>query len=449
MHDNYLTVSALTKYIKRKFELDNHLTEVWLKGEISNFKHHSRGHMYMTMKDDRSRINAVMFAGNNRSLKFLPENGMQVLIKGQVGVYEPQGNYQLYIQQMEPDGIGALYVAFEQLKEKLDNEGLFSESLKKALPTYPKHIGVVTSPTGAAIRDILTTIQRRYPIADITIFPALVQGEQAPVSVASAIQLANKSDLALDVLIVGRGGGSIEELWAFNDERVARAVANSIIPVISGVGHETDVTITDFVADVRAATPTGAAEIAVPSKEDVQQHLNNLNRTMSRGLEYLMNHSKNHLNRLKKSYAFRYPAQLLNQKEQELDKNIERLTKSSLSSQENQLKTFSQLNQRLENQHPEKQVQTTKKELAQLFNRQSRAMNQLYTAYNQKFIRQLDKLEVLSPLHTMKRGYAITYREDGSLIQSTKQVQPGDAITVKVKDGSLDCHVWGIEEEKK
>lgn len=448
MHDNYLTVTALTRYIKRKFELDKHLTEVWLRGEISNFKHHSRGHMYLTIKDDQSRINAVMFAGNNRSLKFVPENGMQVLIKGQISVYEPQGQYQLYIQQMEPDGIGSLYVAFEQLKEKLDKEGLFDFSKKQSLPRYPTHIGVVTSPTGAAIRDILTTLNRRYPMADITIFPALVQGEQAPKSIVQAIELANSKAPSVDLLIVGRGGGSIEELWAFNDEEVARVIAASTIPVISGVGHETDITVADFVADLRAPTPTGAAELAVPSKLDIQTKLQSYQTSLSQSIKYIMEQAKRDVNHLTKSYAFRYPSQLVTQKEQQLDKSMERLHKLIDSIYVNKRSSHTQQVDRLKNQHPKKQFESSSKILTQLFERQHRAIQAIFNQHNQAFLQQLDKLELLSPLHTMKRGYSIAYQKDGTLIQSYQDVQPGDNISVKVQDGMLACHVSDIKEEK-
>lgn len=448
INDNYLTVSALNRYIKRKFEMDKHLNDVWLKGEISNFKHHSRGHMYLTIKDDQARIKAVMFAGYNRTLKFEPEDGMNVLIKGEINVYEPQGQYQLYIQQMEPDGVGALYVAFEQLKEKLTKEGLFEHDRKLPLPLYPKHIGVITSPTGAAVRDILITLKRRYPIANITIFPALVQGEMAPSSVANAIGQANQLK-SIDVLIVGRGGGSIEELWAFNEEVVARAIAGSMIPIISAVGHETDVTIADFVADVRAATPTGAAELAVPSIQELEEKIKTWQQSLNRVMQNKVGQSTKHLERLKKSYAFRYPVQLLNQKEQDLDKMVERLAKATKQIQSNENKRYEQLMKRLAYQHPEAQLKLAEKQLMQIVERNKRAMQVIYTLKNRQFINVVEKLEVLSPLHTMKRGYAIAYGDNGTLIQSTKEIQLGEAISVKVVDGRLDCHVMGIKEDLK
>ena len=264
MEKRFLTVGALTKYIKRKFDADPHLHDCLVKGEISNFKQHSSGHMYFTLKDDKARILAVMFSSANRRMKFTPENGMKVLVRGDVTVYEGSGQYQIYVHDMQPDGVGDLYLAFEQLKEKLTKEGLFAVEHKKPIPKFPATVGVVTSPTGAALRDIITTIKRRYPIAKILILPALVQGDQAAPSITDAINQANEKKHGIDVLIVGRGGGSIEELWAFNEEIVARAIYESTIPIISAVGHETDFTIADFVADLRAPTPTGAAELAVP-----------------------------------------------------------------------------------------------------------------------------------------------------------------------------------------
>src|SRR5690625_4791765 len=273
--DSYLTVTALTKYIKRKMEIDLHLQEVWIKGEISNFNHHNRGHMYLTLKDDQARIQSVMFAGNNRFLKFTPENGMNVLVKGYVSVFEPYGQYQLYIKTMEPDGIGALYLAYEQLKEKLAKEGLFDAERKRAIPPYPQKIGLITSKRGAAVRDIMTTIERRFPAVQLTIIHVNVQGESSAKEIVKAIKFANELK-TFDTLIVGRGGGSIEDLWSFNEEIVARAIDASQIPIISAIGHETDTTISDFVADLRAPTPTAAAELAVPSRVDVQEHLHHM-----------------------------------------------------------------------------------------------------------------------------------------------------------------------------
>ncbi|WP_026569992.1 exodeoxyribonuclease VII large subunit [Sediminibacillus sp. JSM 1682029] len=448
MNDRYLTVTALTKYIKRKFEMDRHLKDVWLKAEISNFKHHSRGHMYLTLKDDHSRIQAVMFAGNNRSLKFKPENGMNVLVKGELSVYEPQGQYQLYISQMEPDGIGALYLAFEQLKEKLSKEGLFDPSIKKTIPAYPNKIGVITSPTGAAVRDIMTTLSRRYPIAKSVLFPVLVQGTQSAASIVKAIESAGRMG-GFDVLIVGRGGGSIEELWSFNEEMVARAIHASTVPIISAVGHETDFTISDMAADMRAATPTAAAELAVPSQAEIKERIIALDRSLDRALKTRLVNAKERLGQLQRAYAFRYPAQLLRQKEQELDKFVERLGRGLTARHNSKQESLRALHKRLMLKHPKTKTQLLNRELVQLRMRLDRAFAKEVQARQNRFQKNLDKLSLLNPLNTMKRGYSITYQQNGDVLSSTKEVQPGEQVTVKLFDGSLDCQVWGIEEEKQ
>ncbi|PAV29108.1 exodeoxyribonuclease VII large subunit [Virgibacillus profundi] len=444
MKDNYLTVTALTKYIKRKIDTDPHLKNIWLKGEISNFKHHSRGHMYLTIKDEQTRLQAVMFAGNNRSLKFNPENGMKVLIKGEISVFEPYGQYQLYIQQMEPDGIGALYLAFEQLKEKLHKQGLFDPIHKKKIPLYPRHIGVITSPTGAAVRDIITTIKRRYPIVTVTVIPVLVQGTNAVSSIKEAIRIANNKEI-FDVLIVGRGGGSIEELWSFNEEPVAQAIFHSKVPIISAVGHETDITISDFVADLRAPTPTGAAELAVPSQLELKDKISNLKKFLIRDLDGHLVNNKKHLQRLKQSYAFRYPEQLLKQKEQELDKHVENIQKSTINHVKQQTKAYSNLNARLQAQHPKKQVEQFQKRLNQLNKQQAYYMSQVMEIKSIQLKNIIEKLTLLNPLEIMKRGFALPYTSNGEIIKSSKQVKQQDIITVNLHDGSLNCEVIQIE----
>ncbi|WP_343753722.1 exodeoxyribonuclease VII large subunit [Lentibacillus halophilus] len=446
MVNSYLTVTALTKYIKRKFESDAHLKDIWLQGEISNFKHHSRGHMYLTIKDDNARIQAVMFAGNNRRLKFTPENGMKVLIKGEIGVFEPFGQYQLYIQQMEPDGLGSLYMAYEQLKEKLHKLGYFDETYKQPIPAYPRHIGIMTSPTGAAVRDIITTLKRRYPIAQTTVVPVLVQGSNATESIADAIKRANEKDV-FDLLIVGRGGGSIEELWAFNEEITAQAIFNSSIPVISAVGHETDTTISDYVADVRAPTPTGAAEIAVPSQLELIEKLDNSRRYLTNMMNQWISHAGQHLNRVKQSYAFRYPEQLMKQKEQELDKQVDRLEKMADMKWRLKRDAFVQMNTRLAASHPKQQLSYAEKELGQYQKQLKDRMNSYLEKNTDRLQTAIEKLSLLSPLETMKRGYAITYHSAGGLVKSVDHVSLNDHIAVKLADGSLDCHVMDKKEE--
>lgn len=446
MDDQYLTVTALTKYIKRKLSGDPHLKTVWLRAEISNFKHHSRGHMYLSLKDENARIQAVMFAGQNRSLKFVPENGMNVLIRGEVNVYEPMGQYQLYIKEMQPDGIGALYMAFEQLKEKLEIEGLFSLDRKKAIPTYPTHIGVITSPTGAAVRDILTTIQRRYPVVPVTVLPVMVQGERTANSVSNAIQYAN-DNLDCDVLIVGRGGGSIEDLWGFNEEKVARAIAASSIPIISAVGHETDTTISDYVADVRAATPTGAAELAVPSILELRDQTTNLKQRLKRVMSVQYAEKREHLNRLQKSYAFKYPEQLMRQKEQDLDRIMEQMSRQMNQLHQQKYDRMGYLKKRLTQQRPETKLKEHKEKLDAETKQLGIRFNQIFTRKQDRFNNNLDKLSLLNPLEVMKRGYSIPFSKNGEVLRSVNEVSAGDQVEVKLQDGILEVEVLDKKED--
>ncbi|RWZ60118.1 exodeoxyribonuclease VII large subunit [Halobacillus fulvus] len=447
MNDQYLTVTALTKYLKRKLTTDPHLKEVWLRGEISNFKHHSRGHMYLSLKDKGARIQSVMFAGYNNRLKFSPENGMNVLVKGEINIYEPMGQYQLYIKEMQPDGIGALYMAFEQLKEKLETEGLFSPERKKSIPVHPKHIGVITSPTGAAVRDILTTLERRYPIVPVTVLPVMVQGERTAASVSKAIEYANKH-MDCDVLIVGRGGGSIEDLWGFNEELVARTIAASHIPVISAVGHETDTTISDFVADVRAATPTGAAELAVPSIDELRDQARVLQARLNRVMVTQHDQSKQKLDRLQKSYAFKYPEQLMKQKEQDLDRLLEQLTSQIKRSHSQASERFRYINKRLSQQGPESQIKDGKEKLEAYKKQFTLRFQNLLTQKQNQFEKSLDKLTLLNPLDIMKRGYAIPFDTKGKVVKRVHQVQKGDRLSVQVQDGSLDVEVLDVKEDE-
>lgn len=441
----YLTVNALTKYIKRKFDADPHLQDLMVKGEISNFKQHSSGHMYFTLKDEKARILAVMFAGNNRSMKFRPENGMKILIRGDITVYEPSGQYQIYIKEMQPDGIGELYLAYEQLKEKLEKEGLFARKYKKPIPRYPKIVGIVTSPTGAAIRDILTTVKRRYPIANILIFPALVQGTQAAPSIVKAINMANQANEA-DVLIIGRGGGSIEELWAFNEEPVARAIFQSEIPIISAVGHETDFTIADFVADLRAPTPTGAAEMAVPHIDDLTERLYSRQSRLIRAMKEQVAVQNVRLLRVQKSYAFRYPHKLYEQKLEQLDKMTEQLVRGTGRLHDVKLEQADALQKRLYRSHPDQLMQQAKENHGRAYRLLNRAINNIIAAKEKDFARAVSTLEALSPLKIMNRGYSLLYTEKGKLIKTVTQINVNDQINVKVSDGTIHCRVTDIEE---
>ncbi|WP_430785356.1 exodeoxyribonuclease VII large subunit [Virgibacillus flavescens] len=447
MTEQYLTVTALTKYIKRKFDTDPHLNQVFVRGEISNFKLHSRGHMYLTVKDDQTRIQAVMFAGNNRSLKFTPENGMKVVISGSIGVFEPYGQYQLYINRMDPDGIGALYLAFEQLKEKLALQGYFDERHKKKTPLYPKHIAVITSPTGAAVRDVITTIKRRYPIVELTVIPVLVQGVNAADSIVEGIKRANENP-QIDVIIVGRGGGSIEELWSFNEEKVAMAIFESNVPIISAVGHETDTTISDFVADLRAPTPTSAAELAVPSQLELKEKIAHYNQNLSRTMANIVQSSSRQLKGLNQSYAFRYPGQLINQKEQELDKLVERLNKSIQFVHSKKSEALHNTKKRLASQHPKRQIQTMYLHLSQLHKQMQTHMSQITEQKTLQTVNIMDKLSLLNPLEVMRRGYAIPYDQKGNIIKSGKQTNRNDIIHLKLLNEILSCRVEEIKEEK-
>ncbi|WP_299088062.1 exodeoxyribonuclease VII large subunit [uncultured Metabacillus sp.] len=440
----YVTVTALTKYIKRKFDVDPHLADIWIKGEISNFNLHSRGHMYFTLKDEKARIQAVMFAGSNKTLKFKPKNGMKVLLRGEISVYEQSGGYQVYVKEMQPDGIGSLYLAYEELKRTLQKEGLFDQVHKKPIPKYPNQIGVITSPTGAAIRDILTTINRRYPLAKVILIPALVQGVQAGASVAKAIKIANQLG-TLDVLIVGRGGGSIEELWAFNEEIVAREIFASQIPIISAVGHETDYTIADFVADLRAPTPTGAAELAVPHFSELMDRIIDRQNRLKRSIREKITSKKDRLNHLQTSYAFRYPKQLYLQKEQQLDMLVERLQKEGKRAVNHKLDAFTYLKNRLANVHPKEQINRSKDAYESYIKKLKREMNSLLTVKHSQFNEAIAKLNALSPLKVMDRGYSLVYYEN-KLIKSIEHIEQGQTIKVQLKDGQLDCQVQGIEE---
>ncbi|WHY84580.1 exodeoxyribonuclease VII large subunit [Neobacillus novalis] len=444
----YLSVNALTKYIKRKFDADPHLHDVHVRGEISNFKQHSSGHMYFTLKDEKARILAVMFASQSRFMKFTPENGMKVIVKGDISVYEPSGQYQIYIREMQPDGIGELFLAYEQLKQRLEAEGLFVMEAKKAIPLYPRTVGVITSPTGAAIRDVITTIKRRYPIANILVFPALVQGDNAAPSIVKAIDKANEIK-EIDVLIVGRGGGSIEELWAFNEEQVARAIFSSMIPIISAVGHETDFTIADFVADLRAPTPTGAAELAVPHIEELMDRILQRQTRLLRAMQEKFRFEKERLNRVQKSYAFRYPHRLYEQKLEQVDKLTERLVRGSSRLSLLKKGQYEILNKHLERNHPSEALLEAKNQFNRRQKEMNRSMLQIFSKKQTDFNHVLSTLQALSPLKIMERGYSLAYTEDYSLVKTVKQVKVNERVQIQLSDGSLYCNVENIKESGK
>ena len=414
MNKEYLTVSQLTKYIKYKLDNDVNLREVYLKGEISNFKAHTRGHFYFTIKDEGSRINAVMFASSASKVKFTPEDGMKILVTGRISVYEATGGYQIYVNEMMEDGVGNLYVAFEQLKKKLASEGLFDDRYKKPIPKIPERVGVITAPTGAAIRDIISTINRRFPLTEVILLPSLVQGEGAKEDIVRQIKRAE--DYNLDVLIVGRGGGSIEDLWAFNEEIVARAIFECPIPIISAVGHEIDFTIADFVADLRAPTPTGAAEIAVPNKTDVINYINQLNLRSRKAVGTILELKKKRLDNIKGHYILNNPLDLYSAKIQKLDYLTESLVKNYKVIIDKEKIKLNNIKTRPLFSNPLVILDKTK----------------------QKYTLLLSKLDALSPLKTLERGYGIIKLDDKA-VTSIKDLKKDDLINIELKDGSKEA----------
>lgn len=461
MNDKYITVSQLNRYIKYKIDNDIHLQEIFLKGEISNFKAHSRGHFYFTLKDENSRINAVMFASNTKNIKFIPQDGMKVLVTGKISVFEANGAYQIYVSDMLEDGIGNLYIAYEQLKKKLEDEGLFKEEYKKPIPKIPKRIGVVTAPTGAAIRDIISTIGRRWPLSEIFVFPALVQGEDAKDDIVKQIKRADKYNL--DTLIVGRGGGSIEDLWAFNEEIVARAIFECHTPVISAVGHEIDFTIADFVADLRAPTPTGAAEMAVPQISDM---INLLKQIGIRLTNTITNQIKNYQRKLKdinNRNVLKNPMVLYQTKELVFDHLLEQLKfqmTQLITKKTNQLKEiksshiftdptslYRDYNTKIDNLKNRLLFCTKNtyidKEKKYLEIKNSYILKNPYKFLDEKsnhYFQLLSKLEPLSPLNTLKRGYTMT-KIDNKVIHSCKKIKKGDTLEIEFHDGSIKTNV--------
>lgn len=396
-----LSVSQLNRYIKMNFDADENLVNIFISGEISNFTNHYRtGHLYFTLKDDSAAVRAVMFNSSAKRLKFMPEDGMKVIARGRVSVYEASGQYHLYVDDMQPDGVGALNLAYEQLKEKLQKEGLFSELHKKPLPPYPEKVGVITSPTGAAVRDIINVLGRRFPYAEIVFCPVLVQGDGAHLQLTDAVNLFN-SERAADVIIIGRGGGSIEDLWEFNDEGLARAVYNSEIPVISAVGHETDFTICDFVADMRAPTPSAAAELAVPDANELQYALSALKNRMFLNVSSGIADRRSRLEYLTSKGALKSPDEMLSNRSQRLDTAFSKM----LSSYENSIGG--------------KKVE---------------------------FISAATALSKLDPMSVLMRGFAFVSDKNGKNVYSSQALAKGDKINVRFHDGSAACEVKEITQ---
>ncbi|MBR1386057.1 MAG: exodeoxyribonuclease VII large subunit [Bacilli bacterium] len=482
MNNDYITVTQLTRYIKYKIDNDSNLNKIYLKGEISNFKAHTRGHFYFTLKDENSRINAVMFSTYAKDVKFDLQDGMKVLVTGRVSVYEATGGYQIYVDSIVEDGLGKLYIAFEQLKKKLDAEGLFLESHKKKIPRIPNRIGIITAPTGAAIKDILSTLKRRWPLCETILFPSLVQGAEAAVDIVRNIELSKNYDL--DLLIIGRGGGSIEDLWCFNEEIVARAIYALDTPVISAVGHEIDYTISDYVADLRAPTPTGAAEMAVPDIKDITKLLNQFEIRAINGVTNIHNLALEKLAKLDNSFVLKNPITIYQIKEDKFDNLYERVInsyKNIITNNKNKLelvdhklingikikinKDFNDYNRikgkldllnpvTIYNYKNEKYINTFgrllnsyKVLISNNKNKLELIDNKLYNSIFNKvkmdeknFSNIISKLEALNPLLTIKRGYSII-RKDDKVISSSKDLKKYDKLELEMHDGKVKVEV--------
>ena len=441
MSEEYVTVSALTKYIKYKFDKDPHLGRVYLTGEISNFRLRPT-HQYFSLKDENAIISATMFQSAFKKIQFRPEEGMKVLVIGKVSVFEKSGQYQINIEHMEPDGVGALYLAYEQLKKKLEAEGLFSLP-KKPIPQFPKKIAILTSESGAVIQDIQTTVARRFPIVQLVLYPTVVQGVHAVNSILKNLDLVEQEDY--DVVIIGRGGGSIEDLWAFNEEPVVRRVAELSIPVISSVGHETDTTLIDFVSDMRAATPTAAAEIATPVLMEIHQQLRNLQTRLEQALSRQLQIKRERMQALANASIFQNPEriyQVYQQRVDQLEMRLQQMMQQSVQYKRQQL---------LKNQHrlelgsPSRRVQTEKQALQYLAKRLEQAQGQLMKDKKQQFQRVIQQLDLLSPLKIMNRGYGILQQEE-TIIKSVDQLEVNQELTIQLVDGTVRSKVTSVEK---
>ena len=441
MSEEYVTVSALTKYIKYKFDKDPHLGRVYLTGEISNFRLRPT-HQYFSLKDENAIISATMFQSAFKKIQFRPEEGMKVLVIGKVSVFEKSGQYQINIEHMEPDGVGALYLAYEQLKKKLEAEGLFSLP-KKPIPQFPKKIAILTSESGAVIQDIQTTVARRFPIVQLVLYPTVVQGVHAVNSILKNLDLVEKEDY--DVVIIGRGGGSIEDLWAFNEEPVVRRVAELSTPVISSVGHETDTTLIDFVSDMRAATPTAAAEIATPVLMEIHQQLRNLQTRLEQALSRQLQIKRERMQALANASIFQNPERIYQVYQQRVDQLEMRLQQMMQQSVQHKRQQLVKNQHRLELGSPSRRVETEKQALQYLAKRLEQAQGQLMKDKKQQFQRVIQQLDLLSPLKIMNRGYGILQQEE-TIIKSVDQLEVNQELTIQLVDGTVRSKVTSVEK---
>ncbi len=445
MDITYRTITEVNNYIKLILDNNSHLNLIYLKGEISNFKNHSRGHLYFTLKDENSRLSAVMFASNVKHLNFEPKDGDNVLVRGRISAYPQAGTYQIYVDDMQLDGLGNLYIEFEKLKEKLFKEGLFSDEHKKMIPKYPEKIGVVTAPTGAAVRDIMSTIKRRYPLCEVILFPSLVQGGEAAPNIVKQIEVADNYNL--DLLIVGRGGGSIEDLWAFNEEIVARAIYNAHTPIISAVGHEPDFTIADFVADLRAPTPTGAAEMAVPTITDINALIKQLKLRSENAIKQVVNTNYITLKNLKNSFILKNPMSLYEIKEQKLDQVID-----SLNHNINNI--LSMNNHRLEICYGDLRLYNPSfliNEKVNYLNSYKVSLNNIIDKMimnsNHRFEYIINSLKLVNPLNILSKGYSLV-KIDDKVIKSVKDIKINDEVNIKLYEGEIKAKVMEVNDGK-
>ena len=439
MTETYLTVTALTKYIKHKFEADPYLERVFLTGEISNFRMRPNAHQYFSLKDDKAKISAIMFKGAFNKLKFQPEEGMKVLVIGRISLYEPGGSYQIYIEHMEPDGVGALYQALEKRKKALQEEGLFKEAFKQPLVKYPKKIAVITSPSGAVVKDIITTTKRRYPIVQLVVFPTLVQGDKAADDIVKRIKEVDALG-DFDTMIVGRGGGSIEDLWPFNEERVVRAIFESRTPIISSVGHETDVTLADLVANVRAATPTAAAELATPVLREEILKIKEKESRLIQGMDNQIKHKKQKFDHLSESFVFKQPKRLYEAFSIQLDTLNRRLEQSLNSEIKQKEKEFIQLVKRLETQNPKEDINLAKQKVNYLNEKLTQSIDLTMKDKKRNLIQLMTNLDMLSPLQTMLRGYSYVTIND-QIIKSTNDVEVNQVVNIHLSDGEVTAEI--------
>lgn len=441
----YLSVSLVTKYLKRKFDKDPYLERVYLTGQVSNFRKRP-SHQYFSLKDEKAVIQATVWAGVYKQLGFELEEGMKINVVGRIQLYEPSGAYSIVIERAEPDGVGALALQFEQLKKKLTQEGLFEQKWKQALPQFAKKIGVLTSPSGAVIRDIITTVSRRFPGVEILLFPTKVQGEGSAAEIVANIQAANERE-DLDLLIVGRGGGSIEDLWSFNEEVVVRAIFESRIPIISSVGHETDVTLADFVADRRAATPTAAAELATPiTKMDLHRLLQQLESRMATAMSNRLQYQRERLKKLSQSIIFRQPERLYDGYLQKLDQLTMRLERSLQDSHSKSQQRLQDLHYRLQGQSPLGQVQRYQDQVNQLERLLRSNMAVVYDSKVAEVKRLSDALYMLDTSRILSRGYAMVQKEN-QVLESIHQIKKEDQLTLFLKDGQVEVKVEDVKEK--